>query len=447
MRKVIKTFQKQLDSGNLEYSDDFTTVSPDGSRSSSFSFFRCNDPKMSLAMRFKRRKNADQVGEDLQLSFGISYSPSNAATPAYAATEGLHLGQTLNSWGLVHKQFSPAENAKLPESSEIVTEAGATDDIAAMTKQSSSFSTVLGINGERSFAIEPLLRVGRIFDESDEICLDVDFLQSSAVLHINNVFMHAFTLSVCVHVDSGKCDVALEDFIIGCVFTAGVEVTIVAERLHVPDSRVKVAKAIFKREHLEQELIAAGLVEGLEFRGKPKLLQAAELKQSPHEKRRNKQRLRGMHKAYRVEVGDMQNDIIQKLIRQPKKLVPLSALSPLRTNRHASALGFYFPCLEAQRSPEKKRLPPLPDIQQAYIKVEAGGVEAREERQVEKQSLLSAAAGEGVGLGSKLEEEDEPANGNRRTSCRHIISVHEPPNLTHLYSYRAQGGSNENSQP
>lgn len=160
--------------------------------------------------------------------------------------------------------------------------------------------------------------------QSDELRLDVNFRRSIAILSINNVFLHEFSLNISVPLEFRDVIVSIEDFVLGlflsfislppllslsfllyffplsillpagCVLTPDIECKIIAERLSVPNTRERIERIVFQREKLEEDLIAEGAAMGLQFKGKPKLLVASELKQSPNEKRRNKSRKKGM---------------------------------------------------------------------------------------------------------------------------------------------------------
>ena len=105
---------------------------------------------------------------------------------------------------------------------------------------------------------------------------------------------------------------------------------------------------------LVEELIAAGRTEGIQYRGKPKLLYPSELRQSKEEKRRNKGRHTQMKLAYNLKGEDVDNEIIKKWKEHVKPTVPLSkragrvrpVSSWMSQRANSPALGFYFPILE-----------------------------------------------------------------------------------------------------
>ena len=166
---------------------------------------RCDNVKMSLAMRFRwtdstltsaTKKHAEYA--ERLMSFGILWCPEDRPWQG-------HIGQEANSWGVIHKQMGVA----------------ARDDPSS---SASSCSSLIGAKGLHFFSIDPI-RIGRHLEESDELRMDVNFKMSSATLAVNNVILHEFPLMVSVtENDSSRSNVVIEDFIMGCICPEDLEV-------------------------------------------------------------------------------------------------------------------------------------------------------------------------------------------------------------------------------
>ena len=273
-------------SNQYAFSADRTSVSFTGNEETGLgvvnpsTFIRCDDLNVSLAMRFRLREvgmSACSPPSSTQpkhaVSIGIAYCPdflqqqavhshvgktyfSRVIIDSYASRSFRSAGEFPNSWGLIYKAH-PQIDPEVP----------VTPD------------TCIASCGSILSTIAPLKICGQ-FDASDEVRIDVSFKRSAVFLIVNNVVLHEFTLKVTVPHDSPITSVALEDFVVGCVVGTGVEAQISSERLSIRDNRERLERAIFQQERVQEELINAGLAEGIQFRGKPKLMLAQSLRQS-----------------------------------------------------------------------------------------------------------------------------------------------------------------------